>query len=190
MQDRVGGGFGLACVSDIAIADHQAQFGLPETSLGLLPAQIAPFVVKRIGLTQARRLALTARTLTSPMRWRIRHWRNSPAGYSGWVASFIGNAIKFTPRQGNIGISAMSNGEEIVFSVRDSGEGIAPEQLPHVFDRYWTQTENNPTGSGLGLYITQGIIQAHGGKIVAESEVGRGSEFRFTVPKVTGNAHT
>jgi isohexenylglutaconyl-CoA hydratase len=59
----LGGGFGLACVSDIAIADHQAQFGLPETSLGLLPAQIAPFVVKRIGLTQARRLALTAARL-------------------------------------------------------------------------------------------------------------------------------
>jgi isohexenylglutaconyl-CoA hydratase len=56
----LGGGFGLACVSDIALAEHQAQFGLPETSLGLLPAQIAPFVVQRIGLTQARRLALTA----------------------------------------------------------------------------------------------------------------------------------
>ena len=56
----LGGGFGLACVSDIAIADHQAQFGLPETSLGLLPAQIAPFVVQRIGLTETRRLALTA----------------------------------------------------------------------------------------------------------------------------------
>lgn len=56
----LGGGFGLACVSDIAMADHQTQFGLPETSLGLLPAQIAPFVVQRIGLTQARRLALTA----------------------------------------------------------------------------------------------------------------------------------
>jgi K+-sensing histidine kinase KdpD len=66
------------------------------------------------------------------------------------LSNLIGNAIKFTPRQGNIGISAMSNGEEIVFSVRDSGEGIAPEQLPHVFDRYWTQTENNPTGSGWG----------------------------------------
>ena len=106
------------------------------------------------------------------------------------LSNLIGNAIKFTPRQGNIGISAMSSGEEIVFSVRDSGEGIAPEQLPHVFDRYWTQTENNPTGSGLGLYITQGIVQAHGGKIVAESEVGRGSEFRFTVPKVIDDSHT
>ncbi len=56
----LGGGFGLACVSDIAIASDDAKFGLPETTLGIIPAQIAPFVVKRIGLTQARRLALTA----------------------------------------------------------------------------------------------------------------------------------
>ncbi len=54
-----GGGFGLACISDIAIADHKCSFGLPETSLGLPPAQIAPFVVTRVGLTQARRLMLT-----------------------------------------------------------------------------------------------------------------------------------
>jgi len=99
------------------------------------------------------------------------------------LSNLIGNAIKFTPRLGNIDVSAVSNGEEIVFSVRDSGEGIAPEQLPQVFERYWTQTENNPTGSGLGLYITQGIVQAHGGRIEAQSELGRGSEFRFTVPK-------
>jgi isohexenylglutaconyl-CoA hydratase len=56
----LGGGFGLACISDIAIADAACKFGLPETTLGILPAQIAPFVVKRVGLTQARRLALTA----------------------------------------------------------------------------------------------------------------------------------
>lgn len=55
----LGGGFGLACVSDIAIADVNAQFGMPETSLGIPPAQIAPFVVTRVGLTQARRLVLT-----------------------------------------------------------------------------------------------------------------------------------
>lgn len=54
----LGGGFGLACVSDVAIAEQHAQFGLPETGLGVIPAQIAPFVVERIGLTQARRLAL------------------------------------------------------------------------------------------------------------------------------------
>ncbi|MDH1261483.1 enoyl-CoA hydratase-related protein [Pseudomonas sp. GD03944] len=56
----LGGGFGLACVSDVAIAAQGARFGLPETTLGILPAQIAPFVVRRVGLTQARRLALTA----------------------------------------------------------------------------------------------------------------------------------
>lgn len=55
----LGGGFGLACISDVAIASESATFGLPETGLGVIPAQIAPFVVERIGLTQARRLALT-----------------------------------------------------------------------------------------------------------------------------------
>ncbi len=55
---QIGGGFGLACVSDVAITLHDAKFGLPETGLGILPAQIAPFVVQRVGLTQARRLAL------------------------------------------------------------------------------------------------------------------------------------
>lgn len=54
----LGGGFGLACISDVALSSAEAQFGLPETGLGIPPAQIAPFVVKRIGLTQARRLAL------------------------------------------------------------------------------------------------------------------------------------
>ncbi len=54
----LGGGFGLACVSDVAVADKHAKFGMPETGLGIIPAQIAPFVVKRIGLTEARRLAL------------------------------------------------------------------------------------------------------------------------------------
>ncbi|MGO1693691.1 MAG: enoyl-CoA hydratase/isomerase family protein [Marinobacter sp.] len=54
----MGGGFGLACISDVAIAGPTAKFGMPETSLGIIPAQIAPFVVERIGLTQARRLAL------------------------------------------------------------------------------------------------------------------------------------
>ncbi|UVM72941.1 ATP-binding protein [Pseudomonas alvandae] len=100
------------------------------------------------------------------------------------LSNLIGNAIKFTPQQGRVGVSAMSVGNEIVFSVRDTGEGIAPEQLPHVFDRYWTTKEGNPNGTGLGLYISKGIVQAHGGKLHAESQPGKGSEFRFTVPKI------
>ncbi|WP_434649273.1 ATP-binding protein [Pseudomonas sp. D1-2] len=100
------------------------------------------------------------------------------------LSNLIGNAIKFTPQKGSVGISAMSVGDEIVFSVRDTGEGIAPEQLPHVFDRYWTTKDGNPNGTGLGLYISKGIVQAHGGKLQAESQPGKGSEFRFTVPKI------
>ncbi|WP_159815659.1 ATP-binding protein [Pseudomonas sp. 18058] len=100
------------------------------------------------------------------------------------LSNLIGNAIKFTPRLGTVGVRAKSVGDEIVFTVRDSGEGIPKENLPHVFDRYWTVKDGNPTGTGLGLYITQGIVEAHGGRIVAESEPGQGSEFRFTVPRL------
>ncbi|KQQ57064.1 histidine kinase [Pseudomonas sp. Leaf127] len=100
------------------------------------------------------------------------------------LSNLIGNAIKFSPKQGRITVTAEPCGSDIAFSVRDSGEGIAPEQLPHIFDRYWTLKDNNPSGTGLGLYISQGIIKAHGGVLTAESEVGQGSEFRFTVPRV------
>ena len=100
------------------------------------------------------------------------------------LSNLVGNAIKFTPRSGKIGVVAMASGDEIVFSVRDTGEGIPPDQLPYVVDRSWTVKEGNPSGTGLGLYITQGIVEAHGGRIEAQSEVGRGTEFRFTVPKV------
>lgn len=99
------------------------------------------------------------------------------------LSNLIGNAIKFTPAQGKIGVVAMSDGQQIVFSVRDSGRGISPEQLPHIFERYWTAKEHNASGTGLGLYISQGIIKAHGGQLLAESKLGEGSEFRFTVPK-------
>lgn len=98
------------------------------------------------------------------------------------LSNLIGNAIKFTPIQGQISVSAEPDGERVLFCVRDCGEGIAPEQLPFIFDRYWTLKDNNPTGTGLGLYISQGIIKAHGGLLSAESQVGQGSVFRFSIP--------
>jgi signal transduction histidine kinase len=66
--------------------------------------------------------------------------------------------------------------------VGDTGTGIAPEHLPHVFDRFWTTKAHNPDGAGLGLAICRGIVQAHGGRIWVESEAGAGATFRFTVP--------
>ncbi|MDR9865709.1 ATP-binding protein [Pseudomonas baetica] len=100
------------------------------------------------------------------------------------LSNLIGNAIKFTPRLGTVGVQAKSIGNDIVFTVRDSGEGIPKANLARVFDRYWTVKEGNPTGTGLGLYISQGIVEAHGGRIFAESEPGQGSEFHFTVPRL------
>ena len=97
----LGGGFGLACVSDIAIADHQAQFGLPDTSLGVLPAQIAPFVVQRIGLTQARRLALTAARFdgVEAQRLGVVHFvEHDPQGLAQRLDEVLGQVLRCAPR--------------------------------------------------------------------------------------------
>ncbi|UZJ62662.1 ATP-binding protein [Pseudomonas sp. KU26590] len=101
------------------------------------------------------------------------------------LSNLVGNAIKFTPKAGNISVKAAAEGDHVVVSVVDSGDGIAPDQLPHVFERYWRRREDNPSGSGLGLYISQGIVKAHGGELSATSEEGVGSEFRFSVPRVS-----
>ena len=93
-----------------------------------------------------------------------------------------GNALKFTPANGRLEIRAELCDELVEFRVRDSGSGIAPEELPHVFDRFWQGKKKVRGGVGLGLAITRGIVQAHGGDIRAESTLGLGSTFRFTLP--------
>ncbi|MEB0076239.1 ATP-binding protein [Pseudomonas sp. CCI3.2] len=99
-------------------------------------------------------------------------------------SNLLGNAIKFTPSTGKIEVSAEAANDRVVFRVRDNGVGINPEQLPHVFDRYWANREGNPTGSGLGLYIAHGIVEAHGGRLWVSSEPGQGSTFSFSIPAV------
>jgi len=69
------------------------------------------------------------------------------------------------------------------FSVRDTGRGIAPEALVAIFDRFWQAPSTTRRGMGLGLYISKCIVEAHGGRIWAESQVGRGSTFFFTLPR-------
>jgi light-regulated signal transduction histidine kinase (bacteriophytochrome) len=97
-------------------------------------------------------------------------------------SNLLGNALKFTPMTGKIDISAERVNDDVVFTVRDTGAGISPEQLPYVFDRYWASREGNPTGSGLGLYISHGIVEAHGGRMWVQSELGHGSTFSFSIP--------
>jgi PAS domain S-box-containing protein len=97
--------------------------------------------------------------------------------------NLIGNATKFTPPGGRIVVRVAVKDEDVVFSVTDTGVGIAPDALPHVFDRFWQATTRaRRLGAGLGLPITKGIVEAHGGRIGVESEVERGTTFFFTIP--------
>ena len=98
------------------------------------------------------------------------------------LSNLIGNAIKFAPDGGRIQVRAWMRVHEIQFAVSDDGPGIAVDQISHLFDRYWKGTTERRRGTGLGLYIAKGIIEAHGGQIWAESELGAGSTFCFTLP--------
>jgi PAS domain S-box-containing protein len=99
--------------------------------------------------------------------------------------NLIGNAIKFTKPGGRITAGATSRDDEVVFWVADTGSGIASENLPHVFDRFWQATRAGRHGAGLGLPITKGIVGAHGGRIWVESTAGSGSTFFFTIPRAS-----
>jgi signal transduction histidine kinase len=99
--------------------------------------------------------------------------------------NLIGNAIKFTNAGGCITVGATSRDREVIFHVADTGPGIAPENLPRVFDRFWQATSTNRQGAGLGLPITKGIVEAHGGRIWVESTPSRGATFSFTIPQAT-----
>ena len=102
------------------------------------------------------------------------------------LENLVGNAIKFTPVQGRITVGAVPREGEVLFWVADTGSGISPDGLPHVFDRFWQARKGVHHGVGLGLPITRGIIEAHGGRIWVESTLGRGSVFFFTVPDAPG----
>jgi light-regulated signal transduction histidine kinase (bacteriophytochrome) len=97
------------------------------------------------------------------------------------LSNLLGNAIKFTPDSGTITVRAERRGDDFSIAVADTGPGIAADHLPHVFDRYWKGRAMAAPGSGLGLYIARGIIEAHGGKIWAESSAA-GARFTFTLP--------
>ena len=96
--------------------------------------------------------------------------------------NLIGNAIKFTDPGGYIVVGAASRDREVHFWVRDSGSGIAEEDVLHVFDRFWQADNARHRGTGLGLLIAKGIVEAHGGRIWVESTKGHGSTFFFTIP--------
>lgn len=102
------------------------------------------------------------------------------------LANLITNAIKFTSPGGSIRMRGelTGAGEEVRISVRDSGKGIPGGMLEAIFDRFWQVGKNEQRGLGLGLYISRSIVEAHGGRIWAESSLGVGSTLCFTLPGV------
>ncbi|HEU4642153.1 MAG TPA: ATP-binding protein [Gemmatimonadaceae bacterium] len=98
------------------------------------------------------------------------------------LSNLVGNAIKFTPAGGRIDVRAARAGDEVVVRIADTGPGIAPEQQPHIFDRYWQGNRPTRLGAGLGLPIAKGIVEAHGGRIWVQSTPDAGSVFAFSLP--------
>ncbi|PSN19027.1 two-component sensor histidine kinase [filamentous cyanobacterium CCP5] len=101
------------------------------------------------------------------------------------LVNLLGNAIKHT-RQGKITLIAWEASTQVWIAVQDTGIGIAPNDLPHVFERFWRSSQGQPSsqgGSGIGLAITKRLVELQGGCIEVESEIGRGSTFRFSLPK-------
>lgn len=98
------------------------------------------------------------------------------------LSNVLGNAIKFTS-VGQIEVNVARSGNHVQVSVRDSGPGIPEEDLPRVFDAYWSSQQNRGRGTGLGLYITKRIVEAHGTRIWIESSVGAGTQVHFQISR-------
>lgn len=99
------------------------------------------------------------------------------------LLNLVHNAIKFTPAGGQITLEADAKGGEVWLSVSDTGPGIPPDDLPHIFERFYkVDRARNTSGSGLGLAIVRHIVSAHGGRVWAESQPGMGSRFVIALP--------
>ncbi len=98
------------------------------------------------------------------------------------LSNLVGNAVKFTPAGGRVELGLEVGDGEVRFHVADTGPGITADQLPHVFEQFWQARPAGRHGAGLGLAISKGIAEAHGGRIWVESREGEGATFFFTLP--------
>jgi signal transduction histidine kinase len=104
----------------------------------------------------------------------------------GAIINILGNALKYTPAEGKITFGIEEQTEAVIFEVIDSGYGIASEELPRIFDKFYRSANPNITaqaGTGLGLAITAEIVRLHGGQIDVKSQLGEGTHVTIRIPK-------
>lgn len=106
------------------------------------------------------------------------------------LSNIVGNALKLTPTGGAITLSASEDGDVVRFTVADTGPGIPSEHVDRVFEPFWQGGLPDRRGRGLGLTIARGIVEAHGGRIWLDSELGRGTAVSFTIPRAARPALT
>jgi NtrC-family two-component system sensor histidine kinase KinB len=112
-----------------------------------------------------------------------------PARLQRILTNLLSNALKYSEPGTPVTVSARQEGDVVITSVVDRGPGIAPEDLPRLFQRYGRMhTARAGDGLGLGLYITRQLVEAHGGRVWAESELGVGSTFSFSLPLAAGGS--
>lgn len=109
--------------------------------------------------------------------------RADPFRVSQIVGNIVGNALKFTPEHGRVTMRADVNDNHVTIHISDTGPGIAPDDIAHLFDDFWQARRNDHRGVGLGLAIAKGVVEAHEGRIWCDSTLGRGSTFSFTLPR-------
>jgi signal transduction histidine kinase len=132
-------------------------------------------------VTQAKEQGVTVAAEIAPVAFPVAF---DAARILQVLTNLLVNAIKFTPPRGRVTVRLESIAEELRITVSDTGCGIPAEKLDAIFDKYTQIASNDRRGMGLGLYISKCIVQAHGGRLWAESSDGRGSTFSFTLPAV------
>jgi signal transduction histidine kinase len=100
------------------------------------------------------------------------------------IRQLLGNAVKYSPPETTIGISASQAGDTVTIAVRDHGPGIPPDELDAIFERFYRgkQTQESVAGTGMGLSIARDIVRAHDGKLRVQNTPEGGAQFSFTLP--------
>lgn len=145
----------------------------PGDAAALIAEAVEPFQ----DAASAKGISLETETAERPLPAELDHGRMLQV-----LANILANAIKFTSPGGSIRVRCESTGDELRFAVSDTGSGIPGNMLEAIFERFWQVGENDRRGVGLGLYISKCIVEAHGGRIWAESKLGEGSRICFTLP--------